>query len=434
MSDLAAILSALPDEERRAALTSLSASELAALEYCWPVWARKDQLAPPGPWRTWVQCAGRGSGKTKSSAEATRAEIEAGRRVSVGLIGPTADTLRRDQAAALLQASPPWCRPIHEASQRRMVWPNGAYAYLLSSEEPDRIRGLNLDWAWVDELTSLANQADVWSNLQLALRVKGPTGADPAAIVSTTPKRQPLLKAIMAHPSSVVTRASTFDNAANLSQATLDHLTATLGGTTLGRQELFGDLLDDLDGALWNRAMLDACRVKNAPDDLKRIVVAIDPAGTSGKNSDETGIIVAGVDRAGIGYVLADLSGKYSPDGWARKAVNAYHAWHADKIVVETNFGADMCVSTINSVDQHVPVKKVTASRGKQIRAEPISALYEQRRIKHLASLDLLEDQMCGWDPAENGPSPDRVDALVWALTELIAGPQNTMTIHRLPY
>jgi phage terminase large subunit-like protein len=433
MSTLAAILAALPDAERRKALASLPASDLAALEYCWPVWARPDQLPPPplqdnvtgaAAWRTWLLLGGRGSGKTRSSAEATRAEIESGRRMSIGLIGPTADTLRRDQAKSLMEIAPPWCMPVHEASQRRLVWPNGAIAYMLSSEEPDRIRGLNLDWAWGDELTSWANQADTWSNLQLALRVPGPKGDDPAAVISTTPKRQPLLKTIMAARSTVTTRSRTFDNAANLSAATIEHLKATYGGTSLGRQELDAELLDELEGALWNRAMLDACRVHVAPEPLRRVVVAIDPAGGASKTSDETGIVAAGRGADGHGYVLADISGRYSPDGWARRAVELYRNLRADRIVAEANFGGGMVEATIRSVDPSVPVKLVHASRGKAVRAEPVVSFYEQRRVHHVGVFHQMEDQLCGWDPMENGPSPDRLDALVWAISELMVEPQ----------
>jgi phage terminase large subunit-like protein len=320
-----------------------------------------------------------------------------------------------------LQFAPPWCQPVHEPSQRRIVWPNGAVAHLLSSEEPDRIRGLNLDWAWGDELTSWANQADVWSNLQLALRVPGPKGADPAAVISTTPKRQPLLRAIMAADSTVVTRSRTFDNAANLSAATIDHLRATYGGTTLGRQELDAEILDDVEGALWNRALLDRSRVAAAPETLRRIVVAVDPSGGSGRNNDECGIVVAARSDDGQGYVLEDLSGRYSPEGWARKAVEAYHRHMADKIVAEANFGGAMVEATIRAVDGRVPVKLVNASRGKAVRAEPIVAFYEQRKVHHVGLFPELEDQLCGWDPAEGGKSPDRLDALVWALTDLIS-------------
>ena len=423
MNDLAVLLAAMGENERRAALASLKPAELKALEYCWPVWARKDQLPPDGPFRTWLICAGRGAGKTRSAAEWVIACVQSGRYRCIGLIGPTADTLRRDQVAAILQASPPWDMPVYEASQRRLVWPNGAVAYALSSEEPDRVRGLNLDCAWFDELCACSNLQDVWSNLQLALRVPGPKGDAPAMVISTTPRRNGLLREIMADPMTVITRASTFANAANLDPAALASLEKRYGGSTLGRQELMGELLDDVDGALWNRAMLDECRVMELPGDLRRVVVAIDPAGGSSRRSDETGIVAAGVGRDGRGYVLADASGRYTPDGWARAAIGLYDSLKADRIVAEANFGGEMVEGTIRAVNPRVPVKLVHASRGKMVRAEPVVALYEQRRVHHVGNLPGLEDQLCGWNPAEAGPSPDRLDALVWGITDLMGGP-----------
>ncbi len=433
--DFARRLAGLSECQRRKVLTGMAPEELQALEHAWPLWARPDQLPPPGDWRTWLLLGGRGSGKTRSSAEATRAEVEAGRRRAIGLIGPTADTLRRDQAAALLAISPPWCLASHEPSQRRITWPNGAVAYLLSSEEPDRIRGLNLDWAWCDELTSWAYPEEVWSNLQMALRVSGPTGADPAAVVSTTPKRHPLLKRIMAAPSTVTTRSRTFDNAANLSAATIAHLRETYGGTTLGRQELDAEILEDIEGALWNRDLLDANRIQPRDDmACKRIVVAIDPAGGSKRTNDQTGIIVAGRGADGHGYILSDLSGRFSPERWARRAIDAYHSYNADRIVVESNFGGEMVVATIRAIDPNVPVKTLHASRGKQVRAEPVVALYEQGRVHHVGNFPELEDQLCGWEPASSSSSPDRLDALVWALTELMLDSYNTIQVFNLPY
>lgn len=422
-------LARLPADQRRVALAGLGEEELAALEYAWPIWARPEQLPPPRgidgnpDWRTWLILTGRGWGKTRTSAECVRSRVEQGRAVSIGLIGPTADTLRRDQVRAIVDCSPSWNKPTHEASQRRLVWPRGAIAYCLSSEEPDRIRGLNLDLAWGDELTSWANADECWSNLQLALRVSGPRGDTPHAVISTTPKRQRLLREIVNDPGTVVTRGSTFSNAAHLDAATLRFLTAKYGGTTLGRQELEGDLLDDLEGALWHRSMLDENRVGAAPE-MKRVVVAIDPAGSSGAQSDETGIIAVGLARDDHGYVLADASGRHTPEKWARAAVDLLASLRGDCLVCERNFGGDMALATIRAVAPRVRVKMVTASRGKAVRAEPIVAFYEQRRVHHVGTLPGLEDQLCGWDPSGNERSPDRLDALVWGLTELMGGPQ----------
>jgi len=419
---LAALIARMPEDERRAALADLPATDLAALEHAWPVWARPDQLAPEGAWRTWLLLGGRGAGKTRSASEWVRGEVESGRRRTFGIIGPTADTLRRDVvqgSSGLLEIAPPWCRPTHEPSQRRVVWPDGAVAHLLSSEEPDRIRGVNLDGFYADELTSWANPQACWDNLQFALRIPGPKGDAPAGVVSTTPKRHKLLRAILADPATVVTKSRTFDNAANLDGATLDYLKRQYGSSTLGRQELDAELLDEVDGALWTRSMLDECRTMTLPD-MRRVVVAVDPAGGASRTSDETGIVAAGVGTDGRGYVLADASGRYTPDGWARAAVGLYRSLNADRIVAESNFGGQMVEATIRAVDGNLPVKMVHASRGKVVRAEPIVALYEQRRISHVGLLPGLEDQLCGWDPTVSGPSPDRLDALVWALTDLM--------------
>jgi phage terminase large subunit-like protein len=299
-------------------------------------------------------------------------------------------------------------------------WPNGGVCHLLSSETPDRLRGFNFDGAWADEIGAWENAEDTWDQLSFALRLTGPTGAEPAIVGTTTPRPTRLLRRLLEDPGTIVTRATTYDNAANLNATVLSHLAARYGNTRQGRQELMGEMLLDVPGALWTRKMMDDARVEHGPSAFRRIVVAIDPAGSSNKNSDETGIIVAGIDPTGIGYVLADLSGKYSPDAWARKAVGAYKGWRADRIVAEKNFCGDMVMSTIKAVDPAVPVRMVTATRGKMIRAEPVSAAYEQGRVKHLGNLSALEDQMTGWNPADNGPSPDRLDSLVWALSDLM--------------
>jgi predicted phage terminase large subunit-like protein len=298
--------------------------------------------------------------------------------------------------------------------------------HLFSAEESDRLRGPNLSGLWIDELTSMPNGgAEVWDMVQMALRIPGPQGHAPRAVVTTTPKMQALLKQIIAAPSTVVTRAKTSDNASNLDASTLAYLREKYGGTRLGRQEMDAELLADLEGALWNRALIDECRIKRGdqPERLQRVVVAVDPPGGSSKANAECGIIVAALGMDKHGYVLADLSGRLSPEQWARRVVEAYHGYKADKIVAEQNFGGAMVESTIRSIDSHVPIKMVVASRGKQIRAEPVVSWYEQHRVHHVGEFPALEDQMTGWDPAESGPSPDRVDACVWALTELMGGP-----------
>jgi phage terminase large subunit-like protein len=423
----AADLAKLPPGQRRAALEGMSAADLAALEWYWPFWARPDQLPPEGEWRTFLLLGGRGSGKTRASAEWVRAQMESGQRRQLGIIGPTADAVRRimiEGPSGILSVCPPWNRPSYEPSTRKIVWPNGAIAYAFSAEEPDRLRGPNFDAHWCDEITSWANAPDVWDMLQMALRIPGPQGHSPCGVVSTTPKNQPLLRAIMTAPSTVISRARTSDNAANLDASTLAYLNEKYGGSRLGWQELDAELLEDLEGALWNRNLIDACRVKRGAEPaMQRIVISIDPPGASSQDSAEAGIVVAGLGADRHAYVLADLSGRYSPEQWARRAVGAFHGWKADRIVAEKNFGGEMVESTIRLVDPLVAVRMVTASRGKQLRAEPVASWYEQHRVHHVGDgFAQLEDQMCGWCPTEPGPSPDRVDSLVWACTELMGG------------
>jgi phage terminase large subunit-like protein len=433
----ATALADLTDEQRRAILADLTQDELAALEFTWSFWARPDQLPPRGDWRTWLLLGGRGSGKTRSSAEWVRGQIETGRRSRIALCGPTSDTIRRDMVegpSGILAVFPNDDRPSYEPSTRRIVFLNGAVAYLFSAEEPDRLRGPNLDAAWCDELAAWADADGMWSNLQMSLRLTGPKGDAPQVLVSTTPRRHKLLRQIMDAPSTIVTRSRTTDNTANLDGATLAYLQQRYGGTTLGRQELDAELLDDVDGALWNRKMIEETRRAYAPKELRRIVVAIDPAGGTGKGSTETGIIVAGIGREdGHGYVLEDCSGKFTPQQWAKRAVDACVRHKADRIVCERNFGGDMVEANIRSVAPRAPIKMVQASRGKAVRAEPIVSHYEQGKCHHVGNFSALEDQLCGWDPNSNDPSPDRLDALVWALTDLFQ-PGGTTRVQRLAY
>jgi phage terminase large subunit-like protein len=427
MTATARRLAELSPEQRKDLLADFSSGDLAALEWHWPFWARPDQLPPPGEWRTWLLLGGRGAGKTRSAAEWVRAEMESGRRKNMGIIGPTADAVRRimvEGPSGILAVCPPWARPSYEPSTRKIVWPNGGVVYAFSAEEPDRLRGPNFDGHWCDEITSWANAADVWDMLQMALRIPGGQGHPPCGLVTTTPKNQPVLKAIMQAPSTAITRAKTSDNATNLDASTLAYLQDKYAGTRLGRQELEAELLEDLEGALWNRSLIDECRVRRGaePEKMLRVVVAVDPPGGASKSNAECGIVVAGLGSDRHIYILADCSGRYSPEKWARTAVDAYKSWRADRIVAEQNFGGAMVESTIRSINKGVAIKMVVASRGKQVRAEPISSLYEQRRCHHVGEFPALEDQMCGWDPMEAGPSPDRVDALVWAATELSAG------------
>jgi phage terminase large subunit-like protein len=391
----------------------------------WRAKARPEQLAPEGDWwNGWLLMAGRGFGKTRTGAEWVKEHVEAGTAGRIALIAPTAGDARDvmiEGPAGLLAVSSPWLRPEYEPSKRRLTWPNGATASTFSSEEADRLRGPQHDLAWADEIAAMAEPSGVWDMLMFGLRI----GAHPRWLATTTPKPVKLLRELLAREGRdvVVTRGSTFANAANLAPNFLEGIKARYGGTRLGRQELEAELLSDVPGALWQLDWIDRDRVERAPE-LKRIVVAVDPAVSTNEGSDETGIVVAGIDANRHGYVIEDLSGRYAPHEWAAVAVNAYRRHKADRIIAEKNNGGDMVETTIRMVSTNVSFKAVHASRGKVTRAEPISALYEQKKVHHLGTLTQLEDQMCAFtsdfDRSRSGYSPDRVDALVWALSELL--------------
>jgi len=405
------------------ALAGLTPEEAALLEHDWELWARPQQLPPPGDWRVWLLLAGRGFGKTRSGAEWVRMRVELGLARRVALVAPTAADARDvmvEGESGLVACAPKHFRPRFEPSKRRLTWPNGAVATCFSAEEPERLRGPQHDAAWCDELAAWRYEA-AWDMLMLGLRL----GADPRCVVTTTPKPVRLVRSLLASDTVAVTRGATRENAANLAPSFLDAIVRRYDGTRLGRQELEAELLEDVPGALWHRAMFEreGARVAAAPA-LARIVVAIDPAATSGEGADETGIIAAGIAPDGAAYVLEDLSGRMAPHEWAARAIGAYRALGAERIVAEVNNGGDMVEATLRAVDDGVAFKSVRAARGKATRAEPVAALYEQGRVHHVGAFPALEDQMCGFsadfDRAAAGYSPDRLDALVWALSELM--------------
>ena len=393
------------------------------LRCSWWLYKRQSQSTPAGDWRVWLILAGRGWGKTRTGAEFIREQVDAGKAEHIALVGPTAadcrDTMIEGQSG-LLGVYPTSQRPRYEPSKRRVTFHNGAVATAFSADEPDRLRGPNHDLAWADELAAW-RYTEAWDMLQLGLRI----GKRPRTIVTTTPKPIPLVKRLVSTDDGSVhiTKGSTFDNAVNLAGAFLEEITSRYEGTRLGQQELHAELLDDTEGALWNRDQLEEHRVTAHPP-LKRIVVGVDPSATS--TGDETGIIVAGLGEDGHGYVLDDVSLRGSPNDWGRAAVSAFHKFSADRIVAESNQGGEMVSFTLKTVDDSVPIKLVHASRGKQTRAEPISALYEQGKVSHVGFHAALEDQMTEWVP-DQGSSPDRVDALVYALTELMLMNQQTV-------
>jgi phage terminase large subunit-like protein len=399
----------------------MSGEELQALAFDWEgTWSRPEQVPPDdGAWRVFLYLAGRGAGKTRAAAEWCRrvAREHPGSRIAI--VARTSADVRDvciEGDSGILAVCPPGERPLYEPSKRRITWRNGSQATAYSADEPDLLRGPQHHFAWADELATWQRVEETWSNLQLGLRL----GAHPRVMVTTTPRPLPLLRSLLTSPTTIVRRGSTWDNAANLAPSALAEYRARYEGTRLGRQELLGELLDDVPGALWTRVVLDESRVKEAPD-LVRVVVAIDPAVTSGEDADSTGIVVAGKGEAGSYYVLADRTCHLSPDGWARRAVAAFDEWKADRLVAEANNGGDLVANVIRTVRETVPVTLVHATRGKRVRAEPIAALYEQGRVHHVGGFPELEDQMCTFAPDTVIGSPDRVDALVWALTELSA-------------
>lgn len=340
--------------------------------------------------------------------------------------------------SGLLSVDPDLDEDCWSPTNRCLTWPNGTKAYTYNGTTPDQLRGPQHHFAWVDELAKFEYMQDAWDQLLFGLRL----GEHPQVLVTTTPRPLPLIKKLIADPDNVVTRGSTLDNKDNLAQSTVKSLYERYGNTRLGRQELEGEILGDIPGALWQRGMIDETRVKEAPEDLERVIVAVDPAASSEERSDENGIVVVGLardaDGYARGYILEDASLRGSPEEWARKAVHMFRKWSADRIVAEKNQGGEMVLSVLKAVDRAVPVKLVHASRGKIIRAEPISALYEQGRVHHVGRFDELEDQMCAFsiDNVRNSStgSPDRVDALVWGLTEVfekIAGRRRSPTQSR---
>lgn len=381
----------------------------------WARIARHEQLPPPGEWRTWLFMAGRGAGKTRAGAEWVLAQVRQGRKRGA-LIAPTAADARDvmvEGASGLLAVANDAERPVYEASKRRLTWPNGATATLFSADEPERLRGPQNEFIWADEIGAWRYAEAAWDMAMFGLRL----GADPRACVTTTPRPTALVKRLLRHPATVVTRSTTYANRANLAPQFFTDIITQYEGTRLGRQELQGELLEDTPGALWTLSNLDEFRLVNAPQ-LKRVVVAVDPAATSGEESNETGIVVAGLSQDKHGYTLADASLRGTPMEWANAVVTAFDTWQADRVIVETNQGGEMVAATLRTVRPNLPIREVRASRGKQTRAEPVAALYEQGRVHHVGVFKFLEDQLTTWVPGAD--SPDRLDALVWAYTELL--------------
>jgi phage terminase large subunit-like protein len=394
----------------------------------WRSRARASQLPPEGDWLVWLLLTGRGWGKTWTASSWIN-EIAMASVCRIALIGATASDVRDisiEGDSGVLRTAPDHFRPIFEPSKRRIEWPNGSVAHSFSAEEADRLRGPQFHYGWLDELASFQNDQDVWDMFQFGLRL----GHHPRCIVTTTPKPKKLLKELIGRPDVAVVTGSTYENADNLAPAFLQAVRTKYEGSRLGRQELHAELLLDVPGALWTRDMIDRANGSWKLPDMKRVVVAVDPSGTRGAEDqgDSVGIVVAGLGSDGFGYVLADRTCKLSPEGWGREAVKAYREFKADRIVAERNFGGAMVEHVIRTVDRNVSYQEVTASRGKIVRAEPVASLYEQGRVRHAGAFPQLEDELCGMtsDGYVGDGSPDRADALVWAISQLMVEPQHT--------
>jgi phage terminase large subunit-like protein len=400
----------LPPRTRKIVLQGLK-NDAEFLIKTWRFWARDEQLPPEGDWRIWLFLGGRGAGKTRAGSEWIADGVRHGKMRRIGLVGATfadARSVMIEGESGLLSVSP---GAAFEPSNRRVLWPTGAVATVVSAEEPDYVRGHQFDAVWADEFCKWAEPQAALDMVLLALRL----GKDPRMAITTTPRNIAALRNLLAAPDVARTHSATAANAANLAATFLAGLELRFGGTRLGRQELDAELIEDNDAALWRRDWIERARVRQTPQ-LARVVVAVDPpASVAG---DECGIVVAGLGEDGAAYVIADCSaGGLTAAGWAKRVADAYEDFEADSIVAEANQGGDMVKQVLLDALPNVAVKLVHATRDKRTRAQPAAALYEQGRVHHVGSFPELEDQMCNFDG--EGKSPDRMDALVWALADL---------------
>jgi phage terminase large subunit-like protein len=403
----------------------LKLEEVVDLNNQWLYWARPDQQLPPAgtEFRNWLVLGGRGAGKTRAGAEWVKAlalgifEPVVRRCERIAIVAPTYDEARLvmiEGQSGLLSVHFEGERPRYEPSKRTVTWKNGSIAQVFSAEEPDSLRGPQFDAVWCDELAKWKHGEAAWMNVQMALRL----GEVPQAVITTTPRPTKLIRELINDAATVVTRSRTIENAHNLASSFFGDVMARYGGTTLARQELDGELIADDPDALWRRDMIELFRLKEVPA-LKRIVVAVDPPATSSAKSNACGIVCVGLGTDGRCYVLEDASVKrMRPLQWAERVVRVARRWNADRVVAEVNQGGEMVRELLKQVDATLPIKSVHATRAKQARAEPVAALYEQGRVSHVGGFAALEDEMCA--AIGEGASPDRLDALVWAVTELM--------------
>ncbi|MEE4212601.1 MAG: terminase family protein [Parvularcula sp.] len=404
------------------------------MTYSWRSQARLDQQCPKGNWTTWLVLGGRGAGKTRTGAEWVRMRIAEGAR-RVALVGETYGDVREvmlDGPSGLLHIGYEELRPRFEPSRRRVIWPGGAEGHIFSAEDPEGLRGFQFDTAWSDELAKWPSAGDTWSNLQMGLRL----GSDPRQVVTTTPRNVPLLKEVMGRKTTVMTHASTYANRPHLADSFLTEIAAVYEGTALGRQELLGELIEDREGALWTWPMIEAARGE-APSRFDRVVVAVDPPVTSHEDSDACGIVVAasakGEEGRQVAWILKDATVRgLTPAGWATRIAALYDHYQADRVVAEVNQGGDLVSEVLRAAAPGLPLRAVRASRGKVARAEPVAALYEQGRVRHARPFPELEDQMTRFTGLPGEGSPDRLDAMVWAVTDLLLGSHAQPTVRSL--
>jgi phage terminase large subunit-like protein len=421
-------LISLPSNIRPKVIAALPPRDLVRLLQDFPLYAHRHQLPADRtvagvPWRTWLLIGGRGSGKTRAGAEWVKAQAEAG-VTPIALVGESAHDAREVMIEGVSGLMSLYldraARPTWIPSRHRLEWPRGQVAYAFSAEDPESLRGPQFAAAWCDELAKWKRATDAFDMLQFGLRL----GECPRQVITTTPRPTALIKQIESDPATVVTRAGTQANKYHLAAAFLDAVTSRYGGTRLGRQEIDGEIVEERADALWSRALIERCRVAERPP-LQRTVVAVDPPASSGKGADACGIVAAGRAADGTIYVIADetMNG-LTPAAWSRRAIDLWRRLEADALVVEVNQGGEMVRAVMRSVDAAVPVTEARAMKGKWLRAEPIAALYEQGRVKHAGTFPALEDEMCdfGLGGLSSGQSPDRLDAMVWAVTSLTHG------------
>lgn len=435
---LAEELAELSVYERAGVMQGMPQEEIAALLYDWDFWARPDQKLPDKivldngktvDWFLWALISGRGSGKTRTGAETVKARVGGPTKppIRIALIAesaPDARDIMVEGESGILAVSAPWNRPEYQPSKRKLTWPNGSVGLTFSGDKPEQLRGPQFDFAWVDELAKFQYPEEVWDNLEFGMRL----GINPQVILTTTPKPIKILRELMKDELTVVTRVATYANIANLAPNFIRRVVKKYEGTRLGRQELLAEMLGEVQGAMWTRDMLEANRVtRTTVPKLDRIVIGVDPATSSEDESNETGIVVGGCAGVGlnrVSYTLKDASDVYTPNGWATKVKQLYVDYNASKIVAEKNQGGEMISTILHNLDPNLPVKLISAVSSKSGRAEPIAALMEQGRDKHVGTFGDMEDQMVAMTPQGylGTGSPDRTDAKVWMTRELMLG------------